>query len=301
MNLRRPRLGGRLPPAALAAGALLLGCCGTPDVDRPDGGWSLGDRVPLEPPPTPRVEPVATPAPYEVATLRGRAPGAVRILVDGVDNPPVRRVLGDGSFCVDVPLPRPGDYTLRVRAQAENGALSAPSDPVQVTFDPAAPRVPGAAMCNGADPAGCSGSEETCGNGYDDDCNGLVDDEDPACRSCEDDLFEPNGTGSAPRIEPGRHERLVLCPGDEDRYGLYLFAGEQALVRIFFAHAQGDLGLQLLDASGAVLAESRTDTDDERVEWTAEEDGEVTVRVWLEGSGGPVDYVLDARVTASAG
>ncbi len=279
-------------------GALLVWLCGCgdPSVARPEGGWRLGDGAAAEPPPTPRLEPVTTPAPYVVATLRGRAPEAVRILVEGVQDPPVRRVLGDGSFCVDVPLPRPGDYTLRVRSQAESGVFSAPSDPVRVTFDPAAPRVPGAAMCNGADPAGCDGSEEICGNDYDDDCNGLQDDEDPACRSCEDDVLEPNGTeDGAPRIEPGRHEGLRLCPGDEDHYGFYLFADQRLMARAFFSHSEGDLQMQLLDASGGVLAESRSATDDERIEWTAATEGEVRIRLWIEGGGGPVRYVLDLR------
>ncbi len=272
--------------------------CGDPMVSRPEGGWQLGDGASLEPPPRPSIEPPATPAPYVVATLRGRALGAVRIVVEGVDDPPVRRVLGDGSFCVDVPLPRPGNYTLRVRSQAEGGAFSPPSEPVHVVFDPAVPRVPGAAMCNGADPAGCPGSEEICGNDYDDDCNGLQDEEDPACRSCEDDVLEPNGVEGGPRIEPGRHEDLRLCPGDEDRYGVYLFPGESVLARAFFAHDEGDLQMQLLGASGEVLAESRSATDDERVEWTASDAGEAQLRLWLEGGGGPVRYVLDLRITS---
>lgn len=79
--------------------------------------------------------------------------------------------------------------------------------------------------------------------------------------SCEDsDAFEPNDSpATAPDLAPGTHADLVLCPGGADLYAVSLAAGERLDASLSFDHAQGDLDLRLLDASGStVLAASET-------------------------------------------
>ncbi|MCK6550737.1 hypothetical protein L6R52_33175 [Myxococcota bacterium] len=283
-----------VPLAALAALTL---ACGEPSVSGPDGGSTGIDSGPTSPPPAkPTVD--ATPArtPYAVLTLRGRAEGR-RVIVEGGGNPIASTLLPDGSFCVDVPLRAPGDYALSVFAQAADGQISDAAGPIAVTFDPAAPGIPGGETCSGADPAGCPGTQEICDNNRDDDCNSLVDERDPDCASCTDDVLEPNDDPSAPRIDPGRYEGLRICPANEDYYGLFLRTGERADVRLFFVHAQGNLDLHLLGTDRRrVVARSTSLDDDESLTFTATTTGQLPLRVFSD-DGASTTYTLDVRVT----
>lgn len=280
----------------LAVVAALIAACGGPEADRPDGSTTfLPDGGQATPPRTPQLDAVPTPVPWPIATLRGRADMAKRVIVEGAGNPIATTVLPDGSFCVDVPMPEPMTYSMRVFGQNEGG-LSASAATVEVVFDPSAPPLAGVTTCSGADPAGCAGTEEYCGNGIDDDCNGLRDERDPACASCMDDLLEPNDDASAPRIEPGRYDDLTLCPGTVDFYGIHLRAGDTLRVRLFFTHAAGDLDMQLLGPDGETpIAQSLSADDDELIDHVAEEEGEYHIRVYGVGDAGN-DYSMDVEV-----
>lgn len=288
----------RRPSLALAASLAIVTACGEPSVSGPDGGSTGIDTGPTSPPPArPTVE--ATPArlPYAVITLRGRADGK-RIIVEGGGNPIASTLLPDGTFCVDVPLRTPGDYALSLFAQSADGQISEATGPIAVTFDPAAPGVPGSETCSGGDPAGCPGSQEICDNNRDDDCNSLVDERDPQCASCTDDVLEPNDDPSAPRIDPGRYESLRICPANEDYYGLFARADEEVDVRLFFVHAQGNLDLHLLGTDRRrILARSTSLDDDEALTFTATTSGQLQLRVFSD-SGASNSYTLDVRVTA---
>lgn len=287
--------------AALCAVVVVVAACGGAEVDR-DGGHSIlpDGGASLEPPPTPTLEPVSSPIPYPVATLRGRAPDAKRIIVEGAGNPLPSSVLPDGSFCIDVPTPEPGSYVFQIRSQSERGVLSTMAAVAMVVQDPAAPPIPGALTCDGSDPAGCSGTSEICDNGRDDDCNGLRDARDPACITCMDDALEPNDDSAAPRVEPGRYESLQICPGDEDWYGVYARTGDRITVRVFFTHASGDIDLQLLGVDGTTVIDTSAGTmDDEIIVHTATTTGEHEIRVYgfREASN---SYVLDVQVVSGA-
>jgi len=272
----------------------MLAAC-DPNVTARDVGIGPVDAGP--PPPTPTLDDVATPVPYPVATLRGRAPDARRILVEGGENPLVTTVLGE-EFCIDVPMRNPGVYVLNVTSQSDDGVFSEGTRTVEVEFDPASPPVPGLTTCSGMSPEGCAGAVEICDNTRDDDCNGLVDDYDPACFDCIDDIFEPNDDTDAPRLDPGRYEGLSLCGGNEDYYGVYARAGDTINASLFFSHASGNIDLELrgLDRS-TVIDSSTSTTDDEFVTHTATESGEYKLRVWSP-SGAMNGYTLRLDVTS---
>ncbi|MBW2464846.1 MAG: PPC domain-containing protein, partial [Deltaproteobacteria bacterium] len=229
---------------------------------------------------------------------RGRAPEARRVLINGSDNPLVTPVLPMETFCLDVPMPNPGTYTFEVTSQNSGGIFSTGSAMVTVEFDPGAPPILGLVTCSGADPAGCAGATEICENGRDDDCNGLVDDRDPECIECVDDIFEPNDDAAAPRLDPDRYEGLSLCSGNEDYFGVYARAGDTINASLFFSHPSGNIDAELLGLDRSTVVDSSTSTtDDEFVTHTATETGEYMLRVW--GPGGAMNgYTLRLDVTS---
>ncbi len=277
-----------------------LAACGDPEARHPDGSLLGGDsgRPMGDPPAKPTLDPYESRVPYSVATLRGRvASGTRRILVEGGRNTIATSVLPDSSFCVDVPMPEPWRYEFHLSAQADDGATSLESALAVVEFDPMAPAVPSAQTCNGADPAGCASDEEVCDNGRDDDCNSLIDEHDPACAQCEDDLLEPNDDISAPRVTAGRYEMLHLCPGDDDYYGLFARRGQTIAIRLYFAVDDGNLDVALVGPDRSTVVERGTaTTDDEVVDFMAPEEGEYKLHVFgVEGAGNT--YILDVTVS----
>lgn len=80
--------------------------------------------------------------------------------------------------------------------------------------------------------------------------------------------FEPNQTRrTAARIESGDYKGL-FCNAD-DWYAVPLPQGERLEASIGFAHANGDLDLELYDARGNLLAWSRGSRDEEVLSWDA--------------------------------
>ncbi len=208
---------------AILALTACVGCDNS--IEPPDGGPR--DAGLSEPPPAPRLDPVASPIPWPLATVRGRANDARRVVVRGGLNPIAATVLPDNTFCVDIALPSPDAYLLDVAAQNMDGVFSTTTSSAEVVFDPGAPPISGLTTCNGMDPTGCAGAVEICDNGRDDDCNGRVDGRDAACATCVEDVLEPNDDVDAPRLDPGRYEALALCPDNEDWYAVYANAGDQ--------------------------------------------------------------------------
>jgi hypothetical protein len=189
-------------------------------------------------------------------------------------------------------------FDFEVFAQNRQGTISESSASISVTFDPSATSPEVVATCNGADPFGCSSENEICDNGRDDNCDGLRDEQDPQCQACENDVFERNDDVSAPRVEPIRHEGLVICPNDDDFYGIFARAGDVITVRLLFLHEEGDLDMNLLGTEWSqVLERSESTTDDERIVHTAMTTGEYKVHVF--GAGDATNrYVLDIGVNA---
>ena len=148
---------------------------------------------------------------------------------------------------------------------------------------------------------------ESCDDGLDNDCDGALDcddsdcDGDSACTSetCPDDGFEENDVrDAASTISDGRIDGLVSCAGDDDFFSVTLSAGAELTVAASFAHADGDVDLQLQDAEGRVLAASTSTTDNEEISLTVADSGVYFVRVLLfRDAGGPgANYSLDVDI-----
>jgi len=119
----------------------------------------------------------------------------------------------------------------------------------------------------------------------DDDDSGA--DDDDSVEPCSPDDLEENDDLAVAAEGPESRTRtrhLTVCePADEDWYRFDLELDDVLTVELFFAHAEGDLDLQLTDPAGNLVAESRS-TDDDELAWVqATEAGPVYARVWLAG------------------
>jgi len=98
---------------------------------------------------------------------------------------------------------------------------------------------------------------------------------------CIDDPEEPDAPAPLGlEIRNGTLSQRVLCAADEDRYYLSVQAGETIDASLAFDGALGDLDLELLDPSGAVIASSTTTTSAEAVSFTPTVEGPHVVRVF---------------------
>ncbi|MEQ8273624.1 MAG: PPC domain-containing protein [Deltaproteobacteria bacterium] len=256
--------------AASTIAALAFAACGGPTIDRPDGGplFEIDAGVFVPDPPRWDVRDIDTRTPYGIATLRGRS-DARHVIIEGLDNPVHRRVLPDGTFCIDLDLGGPGSYVFTAIG-LDGGERSGASDPITIEFDPNAPDLPQATTCSGDHPAACLNAVEICGNMRDDDCNSLIDEEDPTCAICTNDPFEPNDDPSAPQVEPGTITDLQLCPDDVDYYGVFADENQTITARILFFHSEGNLDLILYGPNRTkVIAQSLSDTNNETITHTA--------------------------------
>ena len=126
----------------------------------------------------------------------------------------------------------------------------------------------------------------------------------PRLPDCINDLFdEPRNDGPArartldPMDGPVFAE-LKLCPGDQDWYRLEVPAGTFLTVDARFEHDEGDLELQLyLDDGITLVDQSRSTTDNERVELEVGTDLTLLVRAFL---GTQTVRPLDYRLVVSA-
>ncbi len=262
----------------------------------PDAGRS--DAAIEAPPAAPQLDALPDRIPYPLATFRGRAPGARRVLLRGGPNPVTTTVLPDGSFCLDVRLSEMRDYDFSLFSQGTSGVLSTSPTTANIRYDASAPRPVSASTCSGSDPVACSlPGAEICDNGRDDDCDGRADERDADCATCDDDALEPNDDTSAPAISPGRYDGLQICPGNDDYFRVRANAGETVRATLLFVHAGGDLDLALYAANGTDrLAVSETSDDDETLSFTATETGFYTVLVYgYEDAAN--SYSLDLAVT----
>ena len=126
-----------------------------------------------------------------------------------------------------------------------------------------------------------SGSDP--GNGYGID----IDVDEAVAPSCPSDRLENNDSiDDAEPLPPELYTGLFVCEDDEDWYRLPLNAGDTITVTVTFPHAEGDIDLRLLDSIGVPLATRASDTDDEELEYTVEEDGTYFIRVYLYADAG---------------
>jgi hypothetical protein len=119
--------------------------------------------------------------------------------------------------------------------------------------------------------------------------------------TCVDDVFEPNDTRlTAAGLTNGVTESVVVCPGNSiDWYKTAsVSAGDVITAEALFAHADGDLDIDLYNSSGARVAFSSSTTDDEMMTHTAAVPGVYTVRAH---NVGPTAARIDYGMTLSWG
>jgi hypothetical protein len=106
--------------------------------------------------------------------------------------------------------------------------------------------------------------------------------------ACIDDVDEDDDTALTATVLPGRGATFghAVCPSDADWFEMQLAAGDRFDVDAVFAHAEGDIDLQLRDVWGGVLDTGSTTTDNESVTYTATGDELVRLRVQLTSDAG---------------
>jgi hypothetical protein len=136
-------------PVLLALAAV---ACGAPSIDVPPGNDKItSDDVVAADLPQPTVSALPSQYPYARIAVRGFAPNATRVFIEGAGNPVAAQVQPvDGSFCVVLELVvSPARYTLDVISQAGDGRLSE-SAMVHVDRANDAPALPDAKLCDGS-------------------------------------------------------------------------------------------------------------------------------------------------------
>jgi hypothetical protein len=123
----------------------------------------------------------------------------------------------------------------------------------------------------------------------------------PRIPDCLNDLREgllnndsPGAATELPKMEGPLFDEIRLCPADEDWYEIDVDAGTYLTVDARFSSNDGDIELQLyLDDGQTLLDESRSITDNERVEVEIGTRRHLLVRVFLQLPVlQPVDYQL---------
>jgi len=122
---------------------------------------------------------------------------------------------------------------------------------------------------------------------------------------CLPDSFEDNDyQAAAAPVTSGEYTGLSACPSDADWYSVDMTSGDELNTAVFFAHADGDVQMRLMDPSGAQVAISNSATDDEFVgPFFATASGEHRIHVWLASETDPVegnDYTLYVDLTSTA-
>ena len=122
------------------------------------------------------------------------------------------------------------------------------------------------------------GVRENCNNAIDDDGDGAIDCADDECAAllecvlaaCPDRDREPNDAiATATPVAVGNYPDLAICgPVDQDFYGIEICGGGTITIDVLFAHAAGDIELQLRSAANAVLRSSTSSDDNEQIVYT---------------------------------
>jgi hypothetical protein len=99
--------------------------------------------------------------------------------------------------------------------------------------------------------------DETC-NRVSGECEGLSE--------CQPDSFEPNDDRDAARgIGDGSFEGLRICENDEDWYEFDVQAGNALEINVEFAHASGNIDLELYDPNQRRYGFASSNSDNERI------------------------------------
>jgi hypothetical protein len=98
---------------------------------------------------------------------------------------------------------------------------------------------------------------------------------------CVDDGYEENDTlATAYDWSGGEGDVITAQQGDDDWYRISLTAS-RLWVNCWFTHAEGDIDIQLVDSSGTVVAQSTSNTDNERIDFDAPSLETYYIRVYM--------------------
>ncbi len=125
----------------------------------------------------------------------------------------------------------------------------------------------------------------------------------PDTTTCPDDSYEDNDTDTTPStgITTGSYTSLRVCPSDDDYYAVTVSPGDAITVALLFGDAEGDVDLEIIDATGTTVAYSDSVTDDEWATFTSTTGGTYLVYVYLYSDAGTSignDYDMDVTVGA---
>ena len=128
---------------------------------------------------------------------------------------------------------------------------------------------PGCGATGCSAPQTCDATTGHCGNG-------------PGPGTCGQDNFEPNDSASAAAALPmGAHLGLEVCDTDQDYFVVNAAAGELIEVSNIFRLLEGDVDMELQDASGSVLAGTSGGLLGKTISYVAQSPGPFVLRVWL--------------------
>ncbi len=120
--------------------------------------------------------------------------------------------------------------------------------------------------------------------------------------TCQPDRLEPNDTIATATMLAGAQSNLTICAGDVDHLAFAMTAGDQVTGTLTFVAGEGNLDLELLDPSGAVVATARTQNSPETLSHTAAATGNYVLRVTMAQDLGPTPgntYSIQASFTAA--
>lgn len=112
-----------------------------------------------------------------------------------------------------------------------------------------------------------------------------------------DDELEPNDSiTQATALERGKPRAGITCPHNSDYFAVELFAGTAATLDATFAHFFGDVDMALRDGHGTVVANARSETNNETITFTPQSTGTYYAQVYA----WPPDYAANRyRLTLS--
>ena len=106
-------------------------------------------------------------------------------------------------------------------------------------------------------------------------------------QDCHPDSYEPDDDmGLATPITAAWYEDFTICEGDDDYFQIAAAAGDSIDLTLDCFDWEGDIGLFLLDETGAELASSEGQPDDEFLSYDVQADGTLFVRTTLSNDEG---------------
>ncbi len=102
---------------------------------------------------------------------------------------------------------------------------------------------------------------------------------------CPPDALEANDSrATASPVSVGDVSGLLACPGDDDYYAIALASNDLLIADASFIDAEGNLDLRLYNEAGSQVDTSLSQTDNERLVYTAPAAGTYTLRAFLAGA-----------------